>query len=153
MKITQPHSNIISLSAIIAILFLSSCGIFNKNKGTETTRLKNETYEEFYQKFHSDMTFQVERISFTDKKIKSVPTLTGFNDEGKGKNSWTSENWINHRAKMSSVDRNLYEVDIQKGDDKVVETLTAKDKSLFFTRTFQKIKGKWHLVHSENISH
>src|SRR5690554_3939090 len=107
----------------ISVLLLSSCGIFNKKKGIQTSTDKKETFENFYSQFHDNITFQRKRIAFPDRKIKSVPTLTGFNDEGMGRVSWNSGNWIPHKAEMSSVDQNLYDVDIIQEKNKVIETL------------------------------
>lgn len=117
---------------IASILCLSDCKV----------RKEEENFETFYQKFHSDSSFQYDRIKFPLRGINtdSSDDTTGY--------YWGRENWVLHRL----ADPSKVKVVAAKSDTLVREKITTDDPGFYFEREFRRIEGKWYLTYYADIN-
>lgn len=125
--------NLLFISVIS--LSISSCGIFKKAPEVET-------FEEFYFRFNSDTEFQLARIHFP---------IEGYHEDLQGRQNWTPENWVLHKAEISTVDKTQFKTSIKQDDKSYYEEVKALNGSLFFSRTFVKKGRQWELTKCYNI--
>lgn len=114
------------ITVIILILALVSC------------QKKDESFQEFYIKFHRDTTFQMERIVFP---LEGIPPYVEVIDSSF---RWTVEEWQYHvvipKAKLYNV-----------GKDLVVEN-TVMDINYMMQRRFARFNGYWYLIYYAGLN-
>lgn len=133
--ITIFHSRLQLLFLALLIISISSCSIFKKAPEVEQ-------FDYFYKMFNSDSDFQLSRIDFP---------IEGYHEDLNGQKEWSTDNWIPHRAEISTVDKNIYETSVKRTESKYYEEIKARNGNLFFSRTFVKKKNKWYLTECINI--
>jgi hypothetical protein len=110
-----------------------SCG------GSKDLVEAEEDFDKFYDRFHEDMDFQMERIQFP---------LEGGSAEVDGTYPWNRENWITMKVKIYDVDKTVYIVDYQKSDDVFSQSFKLKGSGFSAEYRFKKINKKWYLVYA-----
>ena len=99
-----------------------------------------EGFIDFYQKFHSDSLFQIERITWP---------LTGKGSRGEEDATpipkWSKEDWRHHRRldTESGFDQS-FEV---LSEDLVLEQIVAREGHYQIIRRFARLSGGWHLIY------
>ncbi len=119
--------------------------IFSCNSKAKRNNNVND-FETFYEKFHNDTAFQLDRIIFP---------LPGLNtDEMSVLDSnyfWQREDWEFHK-KPEVGDSNKFTLEINKTDSVVEEIISSTIPGFVFKRKFKKIDGEWYLVRLENVN-
>lgn len=124
---------------LILPLILFSCGS-SPAQEEEGNELPSD-FKTFYKKFHSDSTFQMDRIVFPlqgrpegAKKGKSYPDFR-----------WKKDEWELHRKldDLSNSFRKIYSVD----SSYITEMIYHKTGIFNIERRFSKIGGQWYLVY------
>ena len=120
----------------IAIVF-TNCKTREKSHNTNNTRVEN--FDQFYDQFHDDSTFQVSRINFP---------LKGGIVDGEGTRSWTKANWHLMKVKIYDVDTAIYNVEYKKLERSFTEKFWIEDSGFSSEYRFELIKRKWFLVYA-----
>lgn len=128
-----------------AILVFFSCVLFlgcgtNSNQDREV-----DSFDLFYEKFHSDTAFQLSRVVFP---------LPGINTEDMSILDsvyfWEEENWEFHN-KPQIDDSSEFGIEVERTDSLVVEVIFSKDPGLVVRRQFKKVNGEWYLINYESV--
>ena len=112
---------------------LSNCNS-NKSKTSSTNKL-TEDFDQFYDKFHTDSSFQISRLKFP---------LGGRDEFG---NHWTINNWHLLKGKIYDVDKSRFKVDLKKTDTDFTERVWIENSGFSSESRFKLIDGKWFLVY------
>lgn len=99
---------------------------------------KGESFEKFYNRFHSDSIFQLKRVQFP---------LKGKQVSFKGSQMWDRANWTMIKAKASEVNPSEFTVKTTKKIDTYFEGIYCKNCGFSFEMEFRLIDGKWYLVY------
>lgn len=113
------------------------------HQGNEAKRtFHNEDFDKFYQRFHSDSLFQMQRIKFP---------MQGYTLDSLGNNvPWTRQNWLMHRMGVQQVDTTVYKVEIKKEPGNCEEDIYIEGGGFRTKRMFNRENGKWYLILFEN---
>lgn len=128
-----------TVSKIILILILLGSLISCKStqKPSAAVSSKSENFDEFYKKFHQNVNFQVSRIKF--------PLKGGMLDSFTS-TKWTKSNWIPMKVPVYEIDKNQYNVLIDKTDTTFSQKVWVPDSGFSSEHKFELLKGKWYLV-------
>jgi hypothetical protein len=99
---------------------------------------KGENFDKFYERFHKDSVFQLNRVKFP---------LQGKQVNAAGTNSWKKDNWTMIKAKASEINTSEYNVKTSKTDNTYFEGIYCKNCGFSFEMKFQLINHKWYLVY------
>lgn len=99
---------------------------------------KTENFETFYNRFHTDSVFQINRVQFP-LKGKQINTNGSFD--------WRKEQWLMIKAKASEIDRSTYNIKITKKEDSYFEGVYCKGCAFSFEMEYKLINRKWYLVY------
>ena len=135
------------LYPLIMILILVECNPQKKNTSNNSEKLKKKTeqvnnpesFDAFYERFHSDSTFQLSRIRFP---------LKGERIEGDTIKKWKKEDWNLMKTTIYEIDTAQYRVDYQKTEDTFVQKLWINNSGFKSVYRFKRIDGKWYLVYA-----
>ena len=126
----------IHLSILLATLtILSACSTSKKT----ISESNPENFDTFYDRFHADESFQLERISFPIK---------GSSEDINGKTSWTRKNWIPLKVKIYDVDTQTYKVDYKKTTAGFTQIFWLPGSGFLSEYRFERKMGKWFLVYA-----
>ena len=122
-----------------------------RKTSNEDLKTTIESFPDFYNRFHTDSVFQLNRISFP---------LPGFNSEVHFSNLenasiqiidgekvnyyWSKENWITHKPiELTSNIRSEQE----KSDSMIIERIYIPDSEFEIKRIFKLLRSNWFLVY------
>ena len=111
------------------------------SKKLTTSRV--EQFDVFYDQFHSDAQFQLERVSFP---------LEGKYEGPEGFIEWDQQNWETHQQKVSEISDPNYDTELRRIDDVMIEKVQLRGGGYYSERRFQLIDGKWYLVYYETVN-
>lgn len=138
---------------LIHIVFVLTVGVgftggCQQQKQASSDEMKcNEDFDGFYQKFHSDSVFQMERIDFP---LKGVYRTGDENpDEVNNDFRWNKESW--KMQKPFEVDKTIYREELNRSDTLVVHRIYIENSGFSIERKFKLIKCKWVLVFYSEI--
>lgn len=136
----------ISLLIILTLSTLNGCKQNEKNDQQTSTANSNELpsdFIEFYDKFHSDSTYQISRIVFPLEGQK-------YNEDNLAEREiWTSSNWIIHKN-FDDLGGTFTRTYTEFGG--IISEKISDDKNISsMERRFSKIQGKWHLIFYDPI--
>jgi hypothetical protein len=124
----------------IILLFLSNC------KSTKETSTKSnhsnfftEDFSKFYNRFHTDYSFQISRIKFPLQGVK----VDGFETK-----NWSRKNWSMMKIKIYDIDTTWYKVNYKKTDNSFTQKFWVQDTGFSSEYRFELIKNKWYLVYA-----
>ena len=129
----KQYTRFIILLATLTIL--SACSTSNKT----ISESNPENFDTFYDRFHSDESFQLERISFPIK---------GSSEDINGKTSWTRKNWIPLKVKIYDIDTKTYKVDYKKTTTGFSQKFWLLGSGFLSEYRFERKMGKWFLVYA-----
>lgn len=130
---------------IIGILFIGGCFLLScKSQGTNKTS-NDESFDEFYARFHADSVFQMKRIEFP---------LPGINTDEMGTDEsdyqWEEEDWEIHYD--MNLDTTEFIIENNITDSLAIEKIYKENTGFSVERTFKKIGGKWFLVYYKDVN-
>ncbi|MEQ9304522.1 MAG: hypothetical protein RJQ14_11480 [Marinoscillum sp.] len=125
------------LIAAITLLFVMSC-----SKKLSTNRV-DESFDEFYERFHEDEDFQIQRVRFP---------LEGEYVSIEGGEPWTKEDWEPHVQKVTDISDPDYDTEIIKKEQEVIDKVQLRDSGFSIERKFRLIEGKWFLVYYQTVN-
>ncbi len=143
---------------LYSILFLSACTVKNeKEVGQPKTGTSSQTkaapFNSFYEKFHKDSLFQMNRTLFPlpgfdserHYSTLSVSDTTENTIEGEKINIlWEKKYWkLNHLT----VDSINFKIERFQSDSLVKEIIYIPDSDFKITRLFKLIDNEWYLVY------
>ncbi len=112
----------------------------NKDNISKTNSKPMEDFNEFYERFHNDEIFQLDRIKF--------PVSGSYNDFDTVK-YWTKENWGFIRFTVDEIDTTEYNAFLIKKDSIVIEEVNCKGCGYSAKLIFEIIDSKWYITHKE----
>lgn len=116
---------------------------FQKHNTREKTM--DESFDWFYQNFHKDSVFQLQRITFP---LAGSDMGEDYNPiEDKETFYWTKSNWTLMKTPQLDEDMKL---EINKNDSTVSERIYIPDSGFEIIRQFTLIQGKWYLTYYGN---
>ena len=135
---------------IIGLLLLASC---NDNPGQTDTEQENltempEDFQQFYEQFHRDSLYQIERIQFPLQGVRTDETGPGIVN---GIYYRAREDWRMHRP----LTRNsgFLKKQILVNED-LIEEAIVDEKGLFgMKRRFAKFGEEWYLIYYSGMNH
>ncbi|MEM8894114.1 MAG: hypothetical protein AAGC88_06020 [Bacteroidota bacterium] len=102
----------------------------------------DEDFETFYDRFHEERDFQLDRVAFP---------LEGQLTDDQGTSDWTREGWEMHRGKVTEITASNYDTEIIRKDNEVTDKVKLRDAGFYIERRFEQIKGRWFLVYYEKV--
>ena len=128
--------NYIPLFFYVAIIAsIASCSSSKK----AISESNPENFDTFYARFHSDESFQLERIAFPIK---------GSSEDINGKTSWTRKNWIPLKVKIYDIDTKTYKVNYKKTTTGFSQKFWLPGSGFLSEYRFERKMGKWFLVYA-----
>ena len=97
-----------------------------------------ENFDEFYQKFLSDNSFQLERVQFPLRGSKIV-------DIGE-EEQWTKDDWQYLEGDINEVDKSIFDVEIIVEDNKVTHKVSVPNSGFQMREIYELIDNKWYLT-------
>ncbi|MEK6479889.1 hypothetical protein WJR50_20265 [Catalinimonas sp. 4WD22] len=123
-------SNLIFLALLLAVACRSS--------KVQTAR---EDFDEFYEKFLTDSSFQMERIQFPLPGIKT----TGEEEDSDSTYHWTRDEWV--MLKKPNLEGTEFERKLQVSDTLATDEIFTENAGFYFKMVYEPVKRKWHLVY------
>lgn len=139
------------MSLLIISLLLVYCKSETKVESDNGRNLiKIENFEEFYSKFYSDSTFQINRIEFPLKGYNS-DFDDGIPDDVREELSmkpqeefmWKKNEW----EMLKNVNDENLKKELNKSDTLVVERIYKEASGYEILRKFKPINNKWYLIY------
>lgn len=135
------------INTIILFLSFTSCINQNSSKTLDSTSRKSiaisESFEEFYEKFHSDSSFQMNRIKFPLKGYNYDETYSPISEIDYSNYEWKKSEWEIHSKPIASDSLKVERI-VKK--EEVEEVITIPNSGTEIVRKFTLIDGKWFLV-------
>ena len=98
---------------------------------------KAEDFDTFYNRFHSDPQFQLDRVKFP---------LDGSYEDEAGQVVWSKSNWQMHRQKVTDISEPNYDTEIIRKKTEVTDKVQLRGAGYYSIRKFQLVDGRWYLV-------
>jgi hypothetical protein len=140
----------------LSILVLLALVVWGCNSdqqpGNSDGRLDNarpyQEFAEFYDRFHQDSVFQMERILFP---LPGLPREADSSLIASGLYRWTPETWTIQRPlnlQSSNFKRELIPV----SKDLIIEKLVQPEYNLQIERRFSRLEDGWHLIYYAGLN-
>lgn len=136
---TLTYIRIIEVLFIIGITISCNSIVPHKesNNQTITNELKSvENFDKFYDRFHSDSTFQVTRIK---------TPLKGLRFDGEKVIHWSKDTLPYLSTKIYDVDTTEYKVSFKKTETEFKEKVWIENSGFWCEYKFELIDNKWYL--------
>lgn len=127
------------LIGFILTIGLSNCSVFKKAKINSESSFGKEDFDQFYNRFHEDMDFQLSRVKFP---------LDGMMVDGDHETSWTPENFPLMKVRIYDIDEGSYNVSYKLNGDTFIQKVALKNSGFYAEYHFKQIKRKWYLVYA-----
>ena len=131
-KLKMIKNSTYALILLFTLTVLSNC---HSIKSITSKTKKPEDFDQFYDRFHKDSSFQVSRLKFP---------LGGQNQFGK---PWTTSNWHLLKGKIYDVDKSKFKVDFKKTSTDFYQRVWLDASGFSSESRFKLIDGKWFLVY------
>lgn len=131
---------------IIEVLFLIGISIScnpvvphkETNNQTESNELKSvENFDQFYDRFHSDSSFQITRMK--------IP-LKGTRFDGEKEIKWSKDTLPFLSIRIYDVDTTEYKVSFKKTETEFIEKVWLEYSGFWCEYKFELIDNKWYLA-------
>lgn len=124
-----------------------------KNHNNPNVLLTEEQYETslpedfhiFYDKYHTDSIFQMNRTMFPLKGISRSKDSTKIAEEV----LWEKDQWIIHKAFDSQ--NGTFERTFTNIGGIITETITANEGLFTLEKRYAKLGGEWHLIYYQEL--
>ena len=138
------------LLALLAIGSIS-CGTDQSADTSTGTKGQAEPYQEFaafYDRFHQDSAFQMERILFP---LPGLPREADSALIASGLYRWTPETWRMQRP-LNPESSNFKRELIPVSKDLIIEKLVQPEYNLQIERRFSRLEDGWHLIYYAGLN-
>lgn len=127
------------LFLLLAVFFVG-CHPAKRTMSVDSRRIgiRTEPFDQFYERFHSDSSFQVSRTRFP---------MGGMLVEGNRKIRWTRENLPLMKVSIYDIDTTRYKVSLKKTADAFTQRVWLEDSGFSSECRFELIDNKWYLVY------
>ena len=129
------------LFPFLLVLTLGACNGTAAEQDDEVSALRE--FAQFYERFHQDTAFQVERVLFP---LPGLPREADSRLITDGSFRWTRENWRMQKPinfQESQFEQQL--VRVSKG--LIIEKIINKEYGLQIERRFSRLEDGWHLIY------
>jgi hypothetical protein len=130
---------------LMLILALSCNNIKKENQKIESLINKNESFNDFFNRFSTDSVFRISRVKFP---------LKGFNSDETDVNSkdkpylWSKEDWAFYAEEdFNPKSEDVKKTDTIKTDTSVIYRIYKEDSGYDIQYKFEESKNKWFLVY------
>jgi hypothetical protein len=127
------------MATILIIVVQTSCQNNTQTKSIAENSTPVEDFDEFYNKFHSDSSFQMSRVHF--------PLEGGIYDSGQD-SAWTKANYRILKTRIYDVDTTEFKVSFTKTDSTFTEKVWLEDSGYSSEYKFHLINKLWYLVYA-----
>jgi hypothetical protein len=139
----------ITFLPFLLLFVLSSQSCQQHQPGQDATGTEDlDSFQAFYQRFHTDTAFQLSRIPFP---IKGVPDNAANRPDYDETFTWTRDNWVMNKPidlEATQFNRTLQTI----SDELVIEQLTHASGSYRMVRRFARIDGLWMLIYYQGVN-
>lgn len=108
-----------------------------------TTSRSVEPFDVFYDRFHTDYSFQRERVVFP---------LGGAYEGPEGEEQWSLGQWEPHKQKVTEITDPQYDTEIIRTDTEVIERVQEDGGGFYSERRFQLRDKQWYLVYYATVN-
>ena len=105
--------------------------------GLQKSSKRAEDFTSFYQRFHRDSLFQVQRVRFP---------VNGYAIEGGRISAWTKEDWSMHKNGLEQIDTSVYLTERYERHGIIQERIYQTDSGVLIERHFSKFQNQWFLT-------
>lgn len=112
-------------------------------KTSKETKTIVEDFDKFYDRFHSDESFQKSRLNWP---------LEGKMIDHNGQTTWTKDNWNILKVKIYDIDKNTYKTEVKKTNNSFYQKFWLPDSGFAAEYKFALKNGKWYLVFAEDVN-
>lgn len=137
---------------LTVVLLLAACGNPKDDNGVSSGQSEKEvTYQgfaNFYDRFHQDSAFQMERTLFP---LPGLPREADSALIASGRYRWTAKTWTLQRPlnlQKSNFKRELIPV----SKDLIIEKLVQPEYNLQIERRFSHLEDGWHLIYYAGLN-
>ena len=123
------------------LIVFSGCHIFKK--GPSRTNSKVEDFDQFYQRFHKDVDFQMSRLQFP---------LQGQMVDGDRIENWSRQNWSPLKVEIYDVDQGEFEVTFERTATSFYQKFWTEDAGFFAEYRFELVGKQWFLVYAQDVN-
>jgi hypothetical protein len=107
-----------------------------------------QDFPAFYERFHEDSTFQLERITFP---LQGLPERADSITLARNNFRWSKESWIIQQP--FDLSNSEFEQEfLPISDDLIIEKLSHKKWGLAITRRFARLDDGWHLIYYSGLN-
>jgi len=126
------------------ILFLLlNCKSSNKSASRHIESASIEDFSGFYDRFHTDSSFQISRIKFPLKEMNIDVT---------NKKEWTKDNWPLMKTRIYDIDTTQFKIEYKKTDNAFTQKFWLEDSDFSSEYRFELIGNKWFLVYAMDLN-
>lgn len=134
------------LLTILTIITLATLFACQGEDHTSTSLSKGEEFDDFYDNFLSDQTYQLERIQFP---LRGKSPLPGDQNPDF---RWERADWVIHKP-IDTKSTGFRSEWVQLGDGLMVEKITNENQSYGMERRFARLgDGEWYLIYYAALS-
>lgn len=119
----------------LLLLLCISCWACQGTK--KVSAKKQESFDVFYQRFHRDSLFQIERVRFP---------LNGYAIEGGRVSSWSKAEWVMHKNGLEAIDTAIYQTERFTQHEVLQERIYQADSGVLIERHFSLLQNQWFLT-------
>ena len=129
------------LFPFLLVLTLGACNGTAAEQDDEVSALRE--FAQFYERFHQDTAFQVERVLFP---LPGLPREADSSLITDGSFRWTRENW--RMQKPINFQESQFEQQLVRvSKDLIIEKIINKEYGLQIERRFSRLEDGWHLIY------
>ncbi len=126
------------LFIILIVFLIYSCSKKQKESIDYFNDINDSSFISFYKNYFNDSIYQIEHTQFP---------LEGAYYEYDIEKKWKKEKWYFLKNLPSELDTSLYNIQLKKENERVIEDIELKESGFSIQFQYQKIKEKWHLVY------
>lgn len=102
---------------------------------------EDESFNQFYLRFHRDTAYQVDHITFP---LEGLPSVMDGNTVSQSNFTWKRSNWVPHNLFNDPEYERAFQF---VNDNMVIETFFNPKTSIGMQRRFAKMNGQWFLIY------
>ena len=130
------------------VCFCLLCLIFSCKTEPKASDEGLQDFPAFYERFHSDSTFQLDRITFP---LQGLPERADSTILARNNFRWSKESW--KIQKPFDLSNSEFEQEfLPLSDDLIIEKLSHKKWGLAITRRFARLDDGWHLIYYSGLN-
>ena len=122
------------------IYFCLCCALFflcQACQGLKKSAASVEDYQGFYQRFHRDSLFQLQRVRFP---------LDGYSIEGGQIKAWSEQDWVMHKNGLEQMDTSIYQTERYERHGHIHERIFQPNSGVMIERHFSLLNQQWFLT-------